>query len=68
MSNLDWDDLAYILAHLQDTPGKRAGRIRSALVRTMRRWDGDSGSTPTKDIKNRISYWKDKLGRRVRAA
>ena len=63
--DLNWDDVAYILAlldeHKYDPSGTRGVRIARELVCAMNDYDGDSNDRRSKDIKERVAHWRKKI-------
>lgn len=62
---ITWDDAAFLIAALKPINGARAAELRRELVEKMRDYDAEScGSSPrtmTKDIRNRVQFWVDRI-------
>jgi hypothetical protein len=57
---LSWDEAAYLLALLRDHPGVRTRdrEIRGQLVYCMTRYDGNTSTRMSPDIRARVAHWQ----------
>lgn len=62
--DLDWDNVAYLLALLKQNPGVRSRDrvIRRELVFRMTYYDGDVRDRMSPRIRRRVAYWLERRG------